>query len=203
MKSFIGVGKGSTASAIDAAVSGLVSPSMILFITSYEMVAETAAEIYERFPDIPSIGTIGTKIANGVTGDQETVVLGLYEDVKVSCGVIRNLSSCPVTSVRELEKKIQEVEPGKDNTVCIEFCTGFEERLVTTLYALLESKGIQLAGGTVFGVPEGKEAIVAYNGKLYEDSCVYAIIKNTVGKVKVFKENIYKKAVRFPMLLRR
>ena len=194
MKTFIGVGKGSTASAIDAAVSGLVSPSMILFITSYEMAAETAAEIYERFPNIPSIGTIGTKIANGMVGDQEIVVLGLYEDAKVSCGVIRNLSRCPVTSVKELEQKIQEVAPEKDNTVCIEFCTGFEERLVTTLHASLESKGIQLAGGTVFGVPEGKEAIVAYNGRLYEDSCVYAIIKNTVGKVKVFKENIYRKS---------
>lgn len=193
MKTFIGIGKGSTASAIDEAVSGLVSPSMILFITSYDRAAETAEEIYKRFPNVPSIGTIGTMIANGMVGDQEIVVLGLYEDAKVSCGVVRHLSSCPIVSVKELEKKIHEVSPERDNTVCIEFCTGFEERLVTTLHSLLESKGIQMAGGTVFGMPEGKEAIVAYNGKLYEDSCVYAIIKNTTGKVKVFKENIYKK----------
>lgn len=194
MRTFVGIGKGETASAVDSAVNGLVSPSMILFITPYEAVEETASMIYERFPDVPSIGTVGTKVANGVVEEQEIVVLGLYEDAKVSCGVICNLSSCPVVSVKELEGKILEVSPGQDNTVCIEFCTGYEERLVTTFHACLETKGIQLAGGTVFGVPEGKEAVVAYNGRLYEDSCVYAIIKNTVGKVKVFKENIYKKS---------
>lgn len=45
----------------------------------------------------------------------------------------------------------------------------------------------------MFGVPDGKKPVVAYNGRVFEDACVYAIIKNTTGKVGVFKENIYEK----------
>ena len=64
---------------------------------------------------------------------------------------------------------------------------------VTTFTSCLETKGIHLAGGTVFGVPDGKPPVVAYNGELYEDACVYALIKNTTGKIRVYKENIYEK----------
>ena len=75
----------------------------------------------------------------------------------------------------------------------MEYCTGSEEKLVTTFTSCLETKGIHLAGGTVFGVPDGKSPVVAYNGELYEDACVYALIKNTTGKIRVYKENIYEK----------
>ena len=42
-------------------------------------------------------------------------------------------------------------------------------------------------------MPDGKEALVAYNGRVYTDACVYAIIRNLSGKVRVYKENIYQK----------
>lgn len=194
MKNFIGIGQGNAESALDQAIKGLINPNMILFMTSYEKAEKTAAFIYEKFPDIPSIGTIGTTLAKGVSGADNTIVLGLFEDARISCGLIKNLSTAPVVYINDIEQKVAEVAPGREDTVCIEFCTGYEERLVTTLNACFEKKGIQLAGGTVFGVPDGKEAVVAYNGKLYQDACVYALIKNSTGKVKVFKENIYKKS---------
>lgn len=193
MKTFIGNGKGSTKAAVEEAVKGLSSPSMILFMTPYTGVEEAAKLLWEKFPGVPSIGTIGTKLANGTVGDDNIVVLGLFQDAKVSCGVIPNLSDCPLAYIKEVEQKINEVSPGKEDTVCVEYCTGYEERLVTTLHSCFGKKGIGLMGGTTFGVPEGKEALVAYNGKVYPDSCVYALIKNTTGKAKVFKENIYKK----------
>lgn len=193
MRTFIGIGKGSAKAAVEEAVKGIGSPSMILFMAPYAGVEEAAAIIRNKFPDVPSIGTVGTKIANGTVGDDNITVLGLFQDAKVSCGVIENLSGCPIASVSEIEQKISEVTPGREDTVCVEFCTNNEEKLVTTLNACLEKKGIGLAGGTVFGVPDGKEAIVAYNGHVYADACAYAFIKNTTGKAKVFKENIYQK----------
>lgn len=193
MKSFIGVGTGNPQNAVQEATRGLESPEAIIFIAPFDMAGEVAALLREQYPQTPSIGTIGTKLVNGQVSDQNVAVLGLFSDAKVSCGVIENISECPVASVEEIEKKIAEVSPGREDTVCIEYCTGEEEKLVTTFTSCLEKKGIQLAGGTVFGVPEGKSSVVAYNGRLYEDACVYAIIKNTTGKVKVYKENIYKK----------
>ena len=121
------------------------------------------------------------------------IISFIFSDAKVKCGVIEDISECPITAIRAMSKQITEISPGRSDTVCIEYCTNDEEKLVTTFTSCLEKKGIQLAGGTVFGVPEGKAAVVAYNGKLYENACAYALIKNTTGKVKVYKENIYKK----------
>lgn len=196
MKAFIGKGKGKgrTKAALDEAVKGLKAPGALLFITSYSALAETAALLAARYPGIPSIGTSGYGLADGEAGEDMLVVVGLFEDARVSCGIIQNVSKCPVASIGELEKKIAEVAPGKENTVCIEFCTGNEEKLITTFHAGLERKGIQLAGATALGAPEGKPSYVAYNGNVYADACTYALIKNTTGKAKVYKENIWQKS---------
>ncbi|MBO5094735.1 MAG: hypothetical protein J6C33_10320 [Lachnospiraceae bacterium] len=194
MKTFIGSGNGSIKSAVDEATRGLTSPGALLYITAYDALAQTAAELADRYPGVQCIGTSGYGLANGTVGENILVVLGLFGDAKVSCGVIREISRCPVAGAGELEKKIAEVGPGRDNTVCIEFCTGSEEKLVTTFHAALEKKGVQLAGATALGAPEGAPSLVAYNGGVYEDACAYALIKNTTGKAKVFKENIWQKS---------
>lgn len=193
MRSFIGVGSGNPRNAVQEATKGLDSPEAIIFMAPYDMIGEVAAVLREQYPQTPSIGTLGTKLVNGQVSDQNVAVLGLFSDAKVRCGVIQNISGCPVVAIKEVEKKLAEISPGREDTVCIEYCTGEEEKLVTTFTSCLERKGIQLAGGTVFGVPEGKTSVVAYNGRIYEDACVYALIKNTTGRVKVFKENIYEK----------
>lgn len=194
MKTFIGNGTGSTKTAVDEATRGLDAPNALVFITSYDALAETAALLAARYPGVPSVGTSGYGLANGTVGENMLVVLGLFGDAKVSCGVIRDVSKCPVAYAGELEKKIGEVGPGKDNTVCLEFCTGSEEKLITTFHACLEKKGIHLAGATALGAPEGQPPLVAYNGNVYEDASVYAFVKNTTGKAKVFKENIWQKS---------
>ena len=193
MKAFVGTGHGSPKDAVAQATQGLSAPQAILFMAPYDMAGEVAALLTAAYPDTPSIGTIGTKLANGQVSDTNVAVLGLFEDAKTSLGVIEHISECPVACAGEIERRVSQVSPGRDDTVCIEYCTGAEEKLVTTFTACFEKKGIKLAGGTVFGVPDGKKPVVAYNGRLYEDACVYAIIKNTTGKVRVYKENIYEK----------
>lgn len=191
MKSFIGTGTGTPADAVEKATKGLGAPSAILFYAPYAMMRDAAALIAEKYPNVPSIGTIGTNLVNGAVSDQTLAVLGFYDDSKVACGVITEISKCPVAFEAEITKKLSQVSPGHNDTACIEYCTGSEEKLVTTFTACLQKKGIQLAGGTAFGAPEGAAGVVAYNGQLYEDACVYAFVKNTVGAVRVYKENIY------------
>lgn len=193
MRTFIKRGQGNPKEAVSRATQGLTQPTMILFMASYNMAEEAAKLLYEAYPDVPSIGTIGTKFVNGQVDDNGLSVLALFDDVRVSCGLIRNISKCPIAYIGEIQRKLSEISAGREDTVCLEYCTGAEEMLATTLNACLGKKGISLAGGTVFGIPDGKAPVVAYNGKLYEDACVYALIKNLTGKVKVYKENIYEK----------
>lgn len=193
MKSFIGIGKGAASNAIVEATRGLSAPKLIVFIAPYDAMQTAASYLREQYPNAESIGTLGTSLANGSVSDNQIVVTAFFDDTAVCAGVLEQISECPVAEIGSLEQRISIVKPNREDTVCIEFCTGEEEKLVTTLNAVLGRKGIQLAGGTVFGVPDGKEAVVAYNGALYKDACAYALIRNTTGKVKVFKENIYQK----------
>ena len=193
MRSYVGIGKGNVKDAVRDAVNGIGNPSAIIFLSSFSQIRETAEILAQKFQGIPCIGTLGTKLANGEYGDDSLVVLGLYDDAKTECGVIRDISLCPVAAIGEINEKVNRVSPGRENTVCIEFCTNDEEKLVTTFNSCLEKMGVKLAGGTVFGVSDGKKPVVAYNGRVFEDACVYAIIKNTTGKVRVYKENIYEK----------
>ena len=163
MKTFIGTGVGQPETAVHQAVQGLTSPSAILFMASYEHFKETASRLKELFPDTPCIGTIGTRLVNGQVSDSGLAVLGFFSDVKIRCGILTEASRCPVAGTTQLLKQIAEISPGTDDTVCVEYCTGSEEKLVTTFTSCLETKGIHLAGGTVFGVPDGKSPVVAYN----------------------------------------
>lgn len=191
MRTFIGTGQGNPRDAVKQAIQGLKAPAAIIFMAPYDMAEEVAVLIREAYPDAPSIGTIGTKLVNGKVDENNFAVLAFFEDVRVSCGIITDISRCPVAHIGEIQRKLSEISAASENTVCIEYCTGSEEKLVTTFTSCLEKRGISLIGGTVFGVPEGKPPIVAYNGKIYEDACVYAFVKNLTGKVKVYKENIY------------
>lgn len=198
MRTFIGSGQGSPMDAVKKATQGLKTPAAILFMTPYNMAEEVTKLLWEAYPNVPSIGTIGTKLVNGEVEENNVAVLAFFEDAKVSCGVITEISKCPVAYTGEIQKKLSEVSAGREDTVCIEYCTGSEEKLVTTFNSCLAQRGISLMGGTAFGAPEGKPPVVAYNGRVYQDACVYAFVKNLTGKVKVYKENIYKKNERKP-----
>lgn len=193
MKTYVGNGQGAAGNALETATKGLTAPSMILFIAPFEKLQETAVYLKKKYPDADTIGTIGCKMANGAAGEDNIVVVGFFSDTKCKCGVLEHLSTCPVASIADIQAAVAQVSPGKEDTVCLEFCTNDEEKLVTTMNAGFGKREIPLIGGTAFGTPDGAAAAVAYNGQIYEDACVYAIIKNLSGRIKVFKENIYRK----------
>ena len=91
------------------------------------------------------------------------------------------VNTSPINSISSIEKNIQSINSDKNNTICIEFTTGGEETLVTTLNSALEKKNISLVGGSVFGYPATATGEVTYNGKSYSNSCAYILIKNKVS----------------------
>lgn len=71
------------------------------------------------------------------------------------------------------------------DTVCIDFCSGNDACVLTTINTVLKSRKISLVGGT------GDAGRVSANGRVYPDAVAYALIKNRNGRVKTYKENIY------------
>ncbi|MCR4901958.1 MAG: hypothetical protein K6A23_03805 [Butyrivibrio sp.] len=190
----ITVGKSTSSdarSAVGEALRNSGKPKLIIFNAPYKMIGEVADIISKNYPDTKSIGTSGTAYYENSASDSHLITIAFGDDAVVDVGLMRNLSSCPVSDIVELENVVKNVGPEEGKTVCIEFCTGHEERLVTTMNVALHNKKVPLVGGTVFGVPDGQTAYVAINGKIYEDACCYAVIKNKAGRIRTYSENIY------------
>ena len=184
--------------AIGEALKGAGKPKLVIFLSSYDLLESVTTTMAKDYPETLSMGTSGTHYFGGQASDQELIMIAFGQDVEASVGVIRNLSTCPVADINNLKNAIQSVKPETGKTVCMEFCTGWEERLVTTMNVALEHANIPLVGGTVFGTPEGKTSYVAVNGKLYEDACCFAVIKNKSGAIRTYSELIYEEDTDYP-----
>lgn len=188
------IGKSSQNDALQAvkeAMRNSGTPKLIFFICAYQNIKEVAEVIAREYPNTLSIGTSGISYHDGQATDRELLITAFGQDAEVAVGVMRHLSSCPVADIEALKQAIQAVHPEDGKTVCIECCAGHEERLVTTMNVALAPHHIPLVGGTVFGTPEGKPSYVVVNGKLYEDACCFAVIKNKSGRIRTYSELIY------------
>lgn len=194
MKSTVGYSKkGDVKAAVEEATAKIKNPVGIIIMSDYQSLPEASRLIYDKFPDAEVIGTSGTAYANRETSDSLLVVTAFESEAKVAAGVIKHLSTCPIADIAVLQKSIRDIGAGRDDTVCIEYCTNDEEKLITTMDIALGKTSISLVGGTVFGCPANAKGRVTYNGEAYENACAYVLVKNLKGKARVYKENIYGK----------
>ena len=166
------------------AVRNLDSPQFIMLLSNNAQFEEHVKALEKLYPGIPSIGCIGmsydTKVVENGVG-----IIAFSGGVSATANVLEQVSVMPVKYIDRLEADIRKINGSKQDTVCIDFCSGNDACVLTTLYTSLRSRGIQLVGGTGDG---GK---VSANGKVYEDSVAYALVRNQNGRVKTYKENIY------------
>lgn len=113
-------------------------------------------------------------------------VAAFLDGVSATANVLEQVSTMPVKYIRRLEEDLTKVDASSSNTVCIDFCAGNDACVLTTINSVLKKRKIQLVGGTGDG---GK---VSMCGRIYEDSVAYALVKNNGGRVKTYKENIYR-----------
>ena len=141
---------------------------------------------------MPSIGCIGMCYDTAVV-EKGVGVVAFTGDIKAAANVIEEVSVMPVKYIERLEKDVQKIGASEKDTVCIDFCSGNDACVLTTLYSVLGKKKIQLMGGT------GDAGLVSANGRICQDADAYALIRNESGKVKVYKENLYRpmKGTRF------
>ncbi len=188
----VGKSKNSNAeAAVKEATSGISSAVGILFQSSFEQLEEVSSLLARQYPGVPLIGTGGTTYIESDSTDKILVVVAFESGANIRAGVLRFLSTSPVFDIVDLEKAVSDVRPGKQDSVCLEYCTNDEERLVTTMNMALGKSSVPVLGGTVFGTPEGETSKVCVNGVLYEDACAWMLIKSTSGKIRTYSENIY------------
>ncbi len=181
MRQFFGM---SNRGDLSEAVRNLDSPQFIMLLSNNAQFEEHVKALEKLYPGIPSIGCIGmsydTKVVENGVG-----VIAFSGGVSATANVLEQVSVMPVKYIDRLEADIRKINGSKQDTVCIDFCSGNDACVLTTIYTSLRSRGIQLVGGTGDG---GK---VSANGRIYQNSVAYALVRNQNGRVKTYKENIY------------
>lgn len=184
MKQIYRVDKGGN---LTQALSEITAPKLLLLMSNNEQFEQHVEELERHFPGVPSIGCIGGSYGGQtVVADNGVAVIAMEGNLSVVTNVLEQASTMPVKYIGRLEEDINKVAASENNTICIDFCSGNDACVLTTIYSVLGKKHISLVGGTGDG---GK---VSVNGKIYADADVYALIRNNDGKIKVYKENIYK-----------
>ena len=169
------------------AISEITAPKLLLLMSNNEQFEQHVEELERHFPGVPSIGCIGGSYGGQtVVADNGVAVIAMEGNLSVVTNVLEQASTMPVKYIGRLEEDINKVAASENKTICIDFCSGNDACVLTTIYSVLGKKHISLVGGTGDG---GK---VSVNGKIYADADAYALIRNNDGKIKVYKENIYK-----------
>ncbi len=134
----------------DEALKGISDPKAVIFISGKEQAESAAAAIEEAFPEAAVIGCVGKSYAGKNVYEDGLLVIG-YTGVEAVAGVIENVGSMPLASIEAIKANVKKIQAGKDNTVCVDFATGNDAELVTTMNIALLPKGISLVGGDGMG----------------------------------------------------
>ena len=181
MKQFFGM---SQRGSLDEAVQGLHRPQFIMLLSNDAQFEAHVQELEKRYPGVPSIGCIGMSYQTGIV-EHGVGVIAFSDGVAAAANVLEQASTMPVKYIQRLEQDMRTVGGSSRDTVCIDFCSGNDACVLTTIYTALKRQGISLVGGT------GDQGKVSANGRVYQDAVAYALVRNQNGRVKTYKENIY------------
>lgn len=196
MKCHYGVGrnKESTELCVKEAVKDFEDPKMIIFYSDENDFCEYARIIHSLFPDSVSIGCSAYRLWGADGSDKNVLkVMAIEDGIEVAANAIPKADEFALTyadRVKECADKIGDAE----STVCIEFTVpykNYEEYALVVLNSVLLRKEIPIIGGSAANDNTSEKAFVALNGEIYADGCVFAIIKNLGGAIRLYRENIY------------
>ena len=182
MKQFYGR---SNSGNLKEALQGLSNPKLIMLMSNDKQFEAHVAELQTLYPNVPSIGCIGMSYDKTIT-EKGVGIVAFLDNITAQTNVLEHVSTMPVKYIKRLEDDLKKVNAASKDTVCIDFCSGNDACVLTTFYSVLGKKNISLVGGT------GDAGRVSANGVVYPDAVAYALVKNLGGKIKVYKENIYR-----------
>lgn len=169
---------------LEEAVRELRRPQFIMLLSNDRQFEDHVRELEKLYPGVPSIGCIGMSYQTGIV-ENGVGVIAFSDGVSAAANVLEEVSAMPVKYIQRLERDMQQVGGGSRDTVCIDFCTGNDACVLTTMHTALRQRGMSLVGGT------GGEGRVSANGRVYRDAVAYGVVRNLNGRVKTYKENIY------------
>lgn len=181
--------------AVSEATARFTSPKLILFFSDVLYFKEYSEKIKDKFKDSIVIGstTFAGFCKDGAYKDS-LLAMGIEDGIECYADVLEEINKYPLKYV---DRAIECVNKFHDvsNTVCFEISTALissEELVLSTLNSVLEEKKIPLFGGSAGDHGRAEKTMISFNGTVYDNACAFVIIKNLGGKIRLYRENIYK-----------
>lgn len=176
------------------------SPKLILFSADYLDFSWFSRNLSAAFPNATVIG-MSTYVVFSNKGCSKSAVsaMALYSGIECKAGIILDISKNPMKNRSEVENALASFDDTK-NMCCIEFISAFssgEELVLDTLKCVLEPKKIPVFGGTAGADTAIKSSFVSLNGIIYNEACVFVLVKNLFGRIGIFRENMFKPTEHF------
>lgn len=183
------------ADAIREASGQLKNPKLILFFSGVDDFSDYASGIKASYPDAVSMGaTTFAAFCKEGAFKETLMVIGFEDGIKCEAGLLEDADVYPLKYVDQVKKCAAPFKK-PENTICLEFASALiscEELVLSTLNAVLSKKKIPVFGGSSGDRGRAEKTIVALNGVVYQNACVFVIIENLGGKIRLYRENIYK-----------
>lgn len=181
--------------AVSEATMGFESPKLILFFSDIEHFQGYAERINEKFKDSIAIGSVTfAGFCKDGAYKNTLLAMGIEDGIECYAGILEEVNRYPLKYVDRVVECVDKIHD-YSNTVCFEISTalvGAEELILSTLNSVLEGKNIPLFGGSSGDSGKAEKTMISFNGKVYNNACAFVLIKNLGGKIKLYRENIYK-----------
>lgn len=168
---------------LEASLKDVSSANLVVLMAPSAVFEQCVGKMKDTIPNVPNIGVCGQGYYQLKDYPEDIILVG-FTGCQVIADVILDVNK-PILSVQKLMDDVEKIQGNANNTVCLDFTTGNDSVMVTTFNSCLDEKGISLIGATAW------DNKVSYNGVVYENACVYALIKNLKGTIRSYKENIY------------
>lgn len=170
------------------------NPSFIIYFAQVDMFEDVTKLLKAKYPDCVCMGcSVIVAFSKEGAAKEGMKAIAFESGMTVSANVLEEVSKYPIKYVDRVKKCVEEIGTS-ENTFCLEFTTAFfcaEESVMSTLNSVLLEKDIPIFGGTAGDPGTAVGTKVALNGVVYDEACVFAILHNDSGAVKIYRENIY------------
>ena len=134
MRQFFGMSQSGN---LEEAVRGLKAPQLIMLMSNNEQFEDHVKKLESLFPGVPSIGCIGMSYDVRVV-EKGVGVVAYYDGINAVANVLEHVSVMPVKYIGRLQKDIHSIKSSGRDTVCIDFCSGNDACVLTTIYSALQ-----------------------------------------------------------------
>jgi Uncharacterized conserved protein len=181
--------------AVSEATVGLAEPKLIIFFSDVGHFEGYTEKIRAKFKNSIILGsTTYACFCRDGAYKNTLMVLGIEDGIECYADVLEEVNRYPlkyVDRVIECANKFSNTS----NTVCFEISTALiscEELVLSTLNSVLADKNIPLFGGSAGDLGKAEKTLISFNGSVYNNACAFVIIRNLGGKIRFYRENIYK-----------